>query len=156
MIFPPNLNLDRLHAVAETLPFNLRRNRGQGTTVAYLTLMLAEVELGDRTNHYLYVGETREFTDRISVEFRRLVGEKFFPDLVELDSNYSHVSLYTGQRFSFINVDRINVALRGNAYNRIFFDVTEKKMRELDNVALMEEILENMQVCVCINNGDII
>jgi hypothetical protein len=118
--------------------------------------MLAEVELGDTGNRYLYVAETNAFAERVGAEFMQLVKDYYHPDVVAPGSNYRKVVLGNQLIFEFISVDRVAGILPGSRFCRVFFDVTEAKMNRLDQAGEMERIWHGLERSLIVDDGDII
>lgn len=131
-MIPQNLDLDKLHFNHQYLVGGFPRQRGQGTTVTYLHMMLGEAELGDPNNYYVYVAHSYKFANEVEKAFRHLVADIITPHEPTVDelitpmwARRPNTVDVNEKSFLFTSVDALanGRILRGINVDRVFFDV---------------------------------
>jgi hypothetical protein len=147
------LDLFRLHDVIRKIERGQLIGRGEGQTVARAYLMLGELELGDTNARYLYVGENSLCTKWFAREFHVLVGE-LFPEMkgtIDSRSDWSPDTIVVpnGQVYRFMCAERMvqnsAEALRGQRFDKVFFDVSWVMQDDLDREGRLTEAMIILQ-----------
>lgn len=158
MIVPPFVDIDRLHATIEQLEKQEHRGRQEGKTVAYLMLMLGEVELGGATNTYLYVGESTFFTAQAAKSFAKLIRREL-PDIpVELSTS-EKVVINGTQTFLFISAPAAiqnTCRIRGLSIDRVFVDLDDATQHRLDHDGELTRMFQQLMIQLSYKRGDVV
>lgn len=148
MFLPAKLDERRLQSVIEKIERGGFLERGEGKTLALIYLMVAEVELGDPTNRYLYIGENEIVTRYVAHDFLTLI-EEILPGYFEKRGGAERAPsmiVVEKQVFHFISGEEFIDGCRSpkGKFNRIFVDITSVKQDQLDrNGALMVAFIDH-------------
>lgn len=155
MIVPKGLDIDWLHATVELLLSGRYRHRREGKTVAYLMLMLGEIELGGLQNVYLYVGETNATAMDVKHELIR-VANKTCDVQIEDMQNKVWIS---EQLFLFYSIDTLVLRpelVKGWTLDRIFMDIDDRTQRKLDKDGRLNQLFTELLPQLSYRRGDVI
>lgn len=158
MIVPRQLDLDRLHDATEAVLDGKPRRHRQGTTVAYVMMMVGEVELGGRQNTYLYVGQNAYFTSRVLRDFRRVVSE-LLPAVPITVYTQSRVTIGGTQTFLFHSIERLIESpslVKGWSLDRIFMDADDVTQTRLDADGKLSQLYQQLLPQLSYKRGDVI
>ncbi|TFG95324.1 hypothetical protein E4H12_13485 [Candidatus Thorarchaeota archaeon] len=151
MFLPAKLDVRRLHDTIEKIEWGRPTSRGEGKTLAYIHLMIAEVLLGDSENRYLYVGENEILTRYVAHDFLQLF-EELRPDYfysIERRQEAPTMILIENQVFKFISSFQFIHSSRHHdrKFNRIFFDVSKEQQFKLDRNGELMNAFITLQSC---------
>ena len=130
-LIPTVLDVDRLHKVTEKINQGLPRDRGEGSTVAYLYLAYGEIGTGDGAR-YVYVGHNAWHVQMVASSFMQLLLEHFPAEYTEramtARRGYAPTLMFlpTGQTFQFVGFEQaflVPDGFRGVEVDRLFHDV---------------------------------
>lgn len=158
MIVPRQLDIDWLHNATETVMDGKYRHRRQGTTVAYVMMMVGEVELGGPQNTYLYIGYNAYFTSRVLRDFRRVIGE-LLPSAPITSFTQSRVTIDGTQTFLFYSVEQLIQnpgIIKGWSLDRVFMDVDDVTQTKLDADGKLSEMFQQILPQLSYKRGDVI
>lgn len=155
MIVPRQLDIDWLHNAVDLLVSGRYRHRREGKTVAYMMLMVGEVELGGPQNNYLYVGETALFTSRVQKEFIDIVNKTV---VAHVEHTRYRVSV-DAQNFFFHSIDALvqrPELVKGYSIDRIFMDIDDGTQRKLDKDGRLDNLFQALLPQLTYRRGDVI
>lgn len=158
MIFPRNVDLDRLHAAVELITSDRYRHHREGKTAAYVSLMVGEVELGGQHNNYLYIGSDGFFTSRVLREFKRVVLE-MVPEARITSWTHDKIVVNETQQFFFRSVHDLikNPSLvSGWSLDRIFVDIDTVTQQRLDKNGHLSEMFQALLPRIVERRGDVV
>lgn len=158
MIIPRNLNLDWLHQATETVVYGKYRHRRQGSTVAYMMLMIGEVELGGDHNTYLYVGHDSRFTTIVECDFLMLI-KKLLPGVPVTTVAKNRITIGGTQTFLFYPIDQLisqPTLIRDWSLDRVFMDVSDAKLASLDINGELTDMYQRLLTQLSYRRGDVI
>lgn len=157
-MIPRKLDLDWLESSVELILSGEHRYRQQGKTVAYLMLMVGEVELGGPSNVYVYIGERTIATEKVRADFHKLITEQLGNEVI---TKHTQTRVDVGdQQFHFLPVHRLisNPQLfRGlSGIDRIFFDVDDSTQEKLDANGDLSALFDTILPALSYRRGDVI
>jgi hypothetical protein len=155
--YPEQLDLDRLHRVVESINAGQETDRGAGKTTAYVALMIAEIELGDWNNAYLYIGETRQIANAAAQDFAEMVTRKYGKVVLERNTpSIGQISLINGQRYLFRGAHNLDCTMRGLSLDRIFFDVCADSVMKMEDNGSFGTMASTLYPSLASRGGDIV
>lgn len=155
MIVPKTLDIDWLHATVELLLSGRYRHRREGKTVAYLMLMLGEIELGGPQNVYLYIGETSSTAYDVKRELIRVVEKTTDAHVEDMQTKV----WINEQLFLFYSIDTLIQqpgVVKGWTLDRIFMDIDDRTQRRLDKEGRLNTLFTELLPQLSYRRGDVI
>jgi hypothetical protein len=155
MIVPRQLDIDWLHSTVELLVSGRYRHRREGKTVAYLMLMVGEIELGGHQNNYLYIGQTADFTQRVQDEFVN-ISKTIVSSTPQYQRNKVSID---AQNFFFYPIDILIQRpgiVKGWTLDRIFMDIDDGTQRKLDKDGRLDALFRTLLPQLSYRRGDVI
>ena len=159
-MMPNKLNLDLLHSATELILSGSYRHQSQGKTVAYIQLMLGEVELGGRNNHYMYIGETSGAVLAARKAFAA-AAKALIPTAIVDESRSANTLYINDQRFFFTPIEMLIEAPKWGGFisfdiDRIFMDISDETQQRLDRDGSLTKTFERLMFNLRYRQGDVI
>jgi hypothetical protein len=157
VIIPRTTDIDWLHQSVELLTSGRYRHRREGKTVAYMSLLAGEVELGGPQNTYLYIGETTNFTDQVRSTFHRMAVRMTRPGAITRHTQ--NLVFVNEQQYFFYSIHQLienPTVLRTLSIDRIFFDVDDSTQDKLDSGGKLSALFQQLLPQLAYRRGDVI
>lgn len=125
------LDIDRLHRCVAAIQNGEYLNRAAGATTARLLMLFGDIELGDRTNIYVYVGDTRVVCDMVKRKLIDLLADSGY---LITHATKDRVTVEGSTIVRFITADQFltSYSLRGLKIARVYFDVSQHTLAQYD------------------------
>lgn len=130
MLIHNAIDYDSLHSVVNDINNGIPTEDCYSRTLAYLYLMLGEVELGDASNIYLYVAPDQVTVNWAMREFVHLIMNEYGLEMV-ISMDDGIVQTAHNQRFIFVSAPLVATHTRGISINRAFYDVQPLDRKDL-------------------------
>lgn len=127
------LDIERLHKIVYKINNCHALDVQEGTTTAYLHLMMGEVWLGSRENQYVYIGRDTNHINQVCLQFLSMLTEdnqtSEFPkkDIKVLHRSDGYHVIINEQSFVFITYLKANEPIFwcNRHFDRVFIDLNE-------------------------------
>jgi hypothetical protein len=132
------IDLDRLHAVVQSLESGHRYGEGVGYTFAYEQLLLGEVRLADPRSCFVYVGTTHDAAQTMLHSVWYSCRNEYV-EVVMRTHNHLYIPT-TEQDYFFVGLESFlhPYTFMGTQVDRIFFDVATDVQHAHDEAIAMK------------------
>lgn len=144
------LDIDRLHDCVAAIHKGEHLDRAAGATTARLFMLFGDIELGDHTNIYVYVGDSQVVCDMVK---RKLIDLLTNSGYVITHTTKDRITVDMNTFVRFITADQFltSYSLRGLKIARVYFDVSQHTLARYD-----QEQIDYAIMCVKATGADFV